>query len=79
MKAILEFDLDAGNDDALELEMALNASKLSLIIWDLDQFLRGRAKYGTAEEQTIDVDDMREKLRDLLNDYGLSFEHKIFS
>ena len=42
-KAILEFNLPEDND---EFQDAINAGKMSSVIWDMDQWLRGNIKYN---------------------------------
>lgn len=79
MEVTLKFDMAGEDDDSLELEYALNGWKMSIILWDLDQYLRGKSKYGTAEDQKIDVDKMRDKLREIMEEYGLTFSHKMFN
>jgi len=76
-KAILEFDLN-GEDD-VDFEFAIRGSDLAAIVWDFDQELRKRYKYGTDSDMTMDVDKVRELLRDTMEEYGINFENKMFS
>ncbi len=73
MKTTLVFN----EDEHIELDQALLGSSLSIIIWELDQWLRSEQKYH--QRESIDTTELREKIRDLLNEHGVTFEHKIFS
>jgi len=74
MKATLEFD------EQDELMDAINGSKWRLIVWELDQDLRGILKHGyigsrEATESEIEMADYcRTKLRELISDDGLNLE-----
>lgn len=73
MKAILEFNME---DDRQDFELAVNATKWYLVAWEMDQYLRTRMKYedNISDEQYKAVDAAREKLRELINDSGLTFD-----
>ena len=43
MKAILEFNLP---EDDHEFQMATNGSKFHSVLWEMDQYLRGKIKYA---------------------------------
>jgi hypothetical protein len=74
MKATLEFD------EQDELMDAINGSKWRLIVWELDQDLRGIVKHGyfgsrEATEAEIEMADYcRTKLRELISDDGLNLD-----
>jgi len=74
MKATLEFD------EHDELMDAINGSKWRLVVWELDQDLRGIVKHGyigsrEATEAEIEMADYcRTKLRELISDDGLNLE-----
>jgi hypothetical protein len=74
MKATLEFD------EQDELMDAINGSKWRLIVWELDQDLRGILKHGyigsrEATEAEIEMADYcRKKLRGLISDDGLNLD-----
>ena len=57
---------DDERDDALR---ALSAGELALVLWDMDQWLRAEVKY-----RSMPYDDVRGKLHELLDDYGVSLE-----
>ena len=79
MIVTINYDMDGDNDDSLNLDYALNGWKMSIILWDLDQHLRGLSKYGNDADRNIDVDTMREKIREIMSDYGLTFEDRMFN
>lgn len=78
-KVILEFD---PIEDKTEMESAMNGSKWKAAMWDMDQELRKTTKYGHSvinqNEEATDIEydiaeKYREMLRDILSEYGLSF------
>ncbi len=74
MKAILEFNLP---EEQKEFEIASNGSKWLIAMWDLDQHLRANTKYAPDdmhEEAYKAYEEVREKLREIMNDSGLNFE-----
>jgi transcriptional regulator of acetoin/glycerol metabolism len=76
-KIILEFDSNEERDDA---RTALDAYKWHGVVWDLDQYFRGIVKYGydgnreVSSEEVDIADNMRTKLRSILEDYNLNLE-----
>ena len=76
-KIILEFDANEERDDA---RTALDAYKWQGVVWDLDQYFRGIVKYGydgnreVSSEEVDIADNMRTKLRSILEDYNLNLE-----
>lgn len=73
MKAILEFDLP---EDNIEFELANNARKYSIVLWELDQWLRSKIKYSpdTMSDDTYNAYvACREELRELMNNEGINF------
>jgi hypothetical protein len=74
MKAILEFNLP---EDQTEYQMINNASKTYNVIWELQQWLRGRVKYapdGMSQEAYDTFEECRDKLNELLIDNNLDLE-----
>jgi hypothetical protein len=77
MKITLEFDSEEEGNDA---RVALDGYKWKIAMWDLDQELRGIAKYGAidnreATEAERDMaDKIRESIRETLNNYNLNLE-----
>ena len=76
-KIILEFD---SIEESEEARTALDAYKWKGAVWDLDQKLREITKYGyvdkreaTDEERNL-ADKLREKIREILEDYNLNLE-----
>jgi hypothetical protein len=77
MKITMEYE------EADEARDALDGYKWKLAMWDLDQLLRSTTKYGTsiidnnteASSGELDTaDKIREKIQDILNDYGLKLD-----
>lgn len=77
MKITLEFDSEEEGNDA---RVALDGYKWKIAMWDLDQELRGIAKYGAidnreATEAERDMaDKVREYIKDILNENNLNLE-----
>jgi hypothetical protein len=79
-KVILEFD---SIEEQTEIQDAINGYKWKLAIYDLDQELRNTTKYGysilkpntqASEEEVEIAEKYREKIREIINEYGLTFE-----
>ena len=69
MKITLEFDTIE------EAQLAINGSKYAAAIFEYDQYLRGKLKYETLQEDMyIAYQDSREKLREQLSEYNLLIE-----
>jgi hypothetical protein len=63
-------------NDENDLIVAINGYKFKLALWDLDQFLRSELKYNdklTAEQDEF-AEMLRDKLREILNDYQIQIE-----
>ena len=58
MKAILEFDLP---QDQEALELAENGPMYKFLIDDVDNWLRGLAKYE--DKEVVSIEEVRERLR----------------
>lgn len=69
MKAILKFKLP--KDDA-EYNLAISASKMHSVLWQLDQYLRLIDKYGTDGLDQIAAASIREHLHLLLSEQGIT-------
>jgi uncharacterized protein YqfB (UPF0267 family) len=78
-KVTIEFDRV---EEAEELRAALDGHKYKSIIWELDQKLRSVCRYGTAiegnkeatEEEMNVCENLREIIRELLQEYNLPIE-----
>jgi hypothetical protein len=76
MKATLHFE----HEEQDELQDAINGFKWRLIVWELDQDLRGIVKHGyigNREATSAEIkmaDYVRTKLRQLVSDDGLNLE-----
>lgn len=68
-KAILEFNLPEENE---EFKTATQAMDYNLVLWDLDQYLRGKLKYSqlTVEQGQI-YEELRDKLHEFLNERNI--------
>lgn len=71
---VLKFD---SNEEWTEAMTAVNARKLTSIIWEFDQKFRQLYKYEGKE--TIGTDECRKLLREIMDDNGITFEHEIFN
>jgi hypothetical protein len=75
MKATLEFNLP---EDHIEFEMAVNASKMHSVLWEMDQWLRQQYKYMPDSEYSQDKYDTfekcREHLRELMMENNVNFD-----
>jgi hypothetical protein len=76
-KIILEFD---SIEDAEDARTALDGSRWKIAMWDLDQELRKIVKYGqfdgreATSEEVEGADKLRQKLREILEEYNLNLE-----
>ena len=75
MKAILEFNLP---EDNVEYEIATNAEKMHLVLWEMDNWLRTQYKYMPDEEYNEvaynTYEKCRDKLRELLNEKNIDLD-----
>ncbi len=74
MKAILEFNLP---DDQDEYELANKGAKMYSVLWELDQSLRAKTKYAPddlPEDKYDAYQEIREELRELMSESGVSFD-----
>ena len=82
MKSILKFNLD-NYDDKIAHTMCMKAVDLSLIIYNLNQWLRNNYIYdGEGEQLDIPIDSaekVRNKLIEIMEEYDLTFDSEIFS
>jgi len=68
MKAILEFNLDESVDQAAHMR-AIKATDMAVVLWDMDQYLRGLIKYGELDEPVYKaLEEARDKLHQLMNE-----------
>jgi hypothetical protein len=75
MKAILEFNLP---EDSSEYEIANNALKMHMVLWEMDQWLRTQYKYMPDEEYNEvaynTYEKCRNQLRELLNEENIDLD-----
>ncbi len=67
-KITIEFDSVEENEDALN---AMNANKWKNSFWELDQYYRSIYKYSEKGEEIETAEQVREKIREILNDNEL--------
>lgn len=71
-EAILKFDLP---DESYEFRMANHGAEYYVVLWDMDQWLRERLKYGNLpDEQVVILEEVRSKLNELMDEKGVRFE-----
>lgn len=71
MKAILEFDLP---EDQEIFDISSNAMKYHSVLWDLDQYLRSKVKWG--DDLKLDIptyESVRGILAQYMRDEGVHF------
>lgn len=66
MKVVLEFNLP---EDREEYDYALDGILYSIVIDDLDNWLRAKHKYE--DQETITIEEVRSKLNELKNERNL--------
>lgn len=72
MEATLKFNLP---EEQTDFDNAVNGSKWSLVVWELDQYLRKKIKYGEISQEAYDAfEECRDKLHEIKGEYGLVFE-----
>ena len=71
MKAILKFNLP---EDKEEFDAASNGTDWALVVWDIDQLLRKKLKYGDIFPNTrAELEEIRKTLNEMLADRGLNY------
>jgi len=54
-------------------QMAMNGQKWAMVVFDMDNFLRGGLKYDDLPEPVYDaLEKVRERLCELMEDHGVS-------
>ena len=74
MKAIIEFELPEDRD---EYDMANNASKMYMALWDIKQLFRSTLKYnptGLSTEQLEQWETMRGEFFEILENNDLKID-----
>jgi len=67
----ITFEFNLPEEDS-EFEACANARNLATILWDLDQWLRSEQKYN--DRESIPVDEIRDKLREMISEAGMSWD-----
>jgi hypothetical protein len=74
MKAILEFNLDEHDDQVAHLR-AIKALDMALVLWDMDQYLRGLIKHGDLDDKVYDaLEAARDKLYEIMNSHDITID-----
>lgn len=75
MKATITFDLNEP-DDIAKHKLITHIDEITFVLWELDEYMRRVLKYdeSTSEEYKQAHYDLREYLRELLTEKGLSIE-----
>ena len=68
MKAKLEFDLP---EDQEQFNVASKAMDWSLLVWDIDQFIRNKIKYEQDRDGILQI--LRNELNFKMEEKGLQF------
>jgi len=73
MKGIIEYNLP---EETEEFQTAINGIKYKLLIWDLDQYLRGEIKYNSklSHDTETAFQLIRDKISQELIDNNISIE-----
>jgi hypothetical protein len=74
MKAKLEFNLP---EDSVEFEMVTNAGKMHSVIWDMNQWLRGKIKYvpdDMSDDKYEAYSEYREMLIKLITENNINLD-----
>ncbi len=80
-KAILEFNLDERDDIEAHLR-CVKALDMAVVLWDMDQYLRNKMKYGNKDSMLSDdaykaLEDAREELRESMSSRGINLDELI--
>ena len=69
MKATLEFNLPEDREEHLR---AVNSLELYLSLWDIDQYVREKMKYGNLEEDKYEIyEEIRNQLYEIMDQYNV--------
>ena len=70
MKAILEFNLP---EEEEQFNVASKGMDWALIVWEIDQLLRNKLKYGAPTHHVHLLEELRDTLNNLVEDKGLKY------
>ena len=70
MKAILEFNLP---EEEEQFNVASKGMDWALIVWELDQTLRNKLKYGAPTHHVHLLEELRDTLNNLVEVKGLQY------
>jgi len=75
-KAILEFNLDEHEDVVAHLR-CVKATKMAIVLWDMDQYLRAKTKHAPDDMPPIVYEallETREELRVMMQEAGIDLD-----
>lgn len=75
MKATITFDLN-DPDDRAKHKLITHVDEITFVLWEIDEYMRRKVKYDEtkSEEYKQAYCELREYLRELLTEKGLSIE-----
>lgn len=81
MEAVLKFNLDERDDIEAHLR-CVKALDMALVLWDMDQYLRAKMKYGNNDSELSDdaykaLEEAREELRDFMSSRGINLDELV--
>lgn len=69
MEAVLKYNLP---EDQYDFNCAIKGHDWQMVMWDLDQKLRAKSKYE--EIHSMDIADIRDLIRQLMEDRNVQFD-----
>ena len=76
MEGILKFNLEDSADREAHLR-AIKSTKLALVVWDMDQYLRAQTKYAPdsmSDEVYKTLQETRDKLREIMSEHSIDLD-----
>jgi hypothetical protein len=70
-RATISFKLPDEND---RFKDAVNATEMKLVLYDLDQYLRGKVKYSEDGKEADVCEQVRDYLHEQLREYGITLD-----
>ena len=69
-----EFDLNEP-DDVTAHKQAVKALDMAIVLWDMDQYLRGLIKYGELDDAIYKtLEETRDKLREIMSENSIDLD-----
>lgn len=76
MKAILEFNLDEGDDKGAHLR-AIKSLDMAIALWDMEEYLRRQTKYASdlmPIEVYKNLEEVRDKFREIMSERSIDLD-----